>query len=290
VGDQAAFRGRSAAVPSSPRPSSPSVAGSGAGVLDRGEEFAVPMRNCADALVKLCRVHVIVEFSATPLCTWSQDVVNDVLEPAPAPPPRPRAAVNAADVTGITLRKRCGVARCPQGSRRGAVTLRMRRRPLRPLACLLLLAGCGADPPATPPPVVPEPFHLNAYEQTFGYSQAVKVGRTVYVSGTVAVDAEGRLVAPGDLKRQLQVAYINLAKTLEAHGASFDDVVLERVYTTDMDALLAVADERLHYYTRAQLPATTMVEVRRLIDPGFLVAIEAVVQLPEPPPQKMPPP
>lgn len=163
---------------------------------------------------------------------------------------------------------------------------------ISPLAlCLLsgLLAGCETAVPDAPPAVVIEPFHLAQYELTFGYSQAVQVGRTLYVSGTMAVDDEGRLVAPGDVGRQLEVAYINLAKTLEAHGASFEDVVVERIYTTDMDALLAISDHRLRYYSRKQLPATTMVEVRRLLDPGFLVAIEAIVHLPEPPPQKMPP-
>lgn len=166
----------------------------------------------------------------------------------------------------------------------------MRRIPfiaLLPLAGLL--AGCEPEAAPTPPPTLVEPFHLAGYEQSFGYSQAVRVGRTLYVSGTMAVDDQGRLVAPGDLARQLEAAYINLAKTLEAHGASFDDVVVERIYTTDMNALLAIADRRLRYYSRAQLPATTMVEVRRLVDPGFLVAIEAVVHLPEPPPQKLPP-
>lgn len=158
------------------------------------------------------------------------------------------------------------------------------------LAVAILLAACEAPAPPDPPPVVAEPFHLNAYEQTFGYSQAVAVGRTLYVSATMAVDAEGRLVAPGDLGRQLDAAYINLAKTLEAHGASFADVVVERIYATDMEALLAVSDRRLRYYARTQLPATTMVEVRRLVDPGFLVAIEAVAHLPEPPARKLPPP
>jgi enamine deaminase RidA (YjgF/YER057c/UK114 family) len=157
-------------------------------------------------------------------------------------------------------------------------------------ALVVALAGCESQVPPSLPPVVAEPFHLNAYETTFGYSQAVAVGRTLYVSGTVAVDPDGRLVAPGDLGRQLEAAYINLAKTLEAHGASFGDVVVERIYTTDMDALLAVSDKRLRYYPRTQLPATTMLEVRRLLDPGVLVAIEAIAYLPEPPPQKLPPP
>jgi DNA-directed RNA polymerase specialized sigma24 family protein len=71
----------------------------------------------------------------------------------------------------------------------------------------------------------------------------VKVGRTVYVAATVAVDAQGRLVAPGDMAGQLDAVYVNLAATLKAQGAGFEHVVSERIYTTDMDALLKV-DER----------------------------------------------
>jgi len=146
-------------------------------------------------------------------------------------------------------------------------------------ALLLLAAGCEQEAPA-PAPRIPEPFHLNAYEKTFGYSQAVKVGRTVYIAATVAVDAEGKLVAAGDMGGQLDAVYANLAATLKAEGGGFGQVVMERIYTTDMEALLKVADRRFKYYPQGQLPATSWAEVRRLVDPGFLVAIEAVVELP----------
>ena len=157
------------------------------------------------------------------------------------------------------------------------------RRHPRSLAALalagLLAAGCEAE---APPPAarIPEPFHLNGYEQTFGYSQAVKVGRTVYISATVAVDAEGKLVSPGDMAGQLDAVYTNLAATLKAEGGGFQQVVLERIYTTDMEALLKVTDRRFKYYPKGQLPATSWLEVKRLVDPGFLVAIEAVAELP----------
>jgi enamine deaminase RidA (YjgF/YER057c/UK114 family) len=144
---------------------------------------------------------------------------------------------------------------------------------------LVLLGACEPDAPA-PASRIPEPLHLNAYEQTFGYSQAVKVGRTVYISATVAVDAEGKLVSPGDLAGQLDAVYQNLGATLKAEGAGFPQVVMERIYTTDMDGLLKLSEKRFQYYPKGQLPATTWVEVRRLVDPGFLVAIEAVAELP----------
>ena len=147
------------------------------------------------------------------------------------------------------------------------------------IAFAALLGGCE---PEAPPPVmrIPEPFHLNAYEKTFGYSQAVKVGRTVYISATVAVDAEGTLVAAGDMAGQLDAVYANLAATLKAEGGGFPQVVMERIYTTDMEALLKVAERRFKYYPHGQLPASSWTEVRRLVDPGFLVAIEAVAELP----------
>ena len=113
------------------------------------------------------------------------------------------------------------------------------------------------------------------------YSQAVKVGKTIYISATVAVDAEGRLVSPGDMAGQLDAIYTNLGATLKAEGASFGEVVVERIYTTDMEGLLKVTDRRLKYYRQGQLPATSWrSKVRRLVDPApALLAIEAVAEL-----------
>ncbi|MCZ8130046.1 MAG: RidA family protein [Steroidobacteraceae bacterium] len=160
---------------------------------------------------------------------------------------------------------------------------RQRRRFVLPAllstVCLLGATAC-TDPPAPPPPRIPERLQLNAFEAPFGYSQAVKVDRTVYVSNTMPVDRQGRLVAPGDMGAQLEAVYANLALTLEPHGAGYEHVVMERIYVTDMDAFLAVSDSRFKYHARGRLPATTIVEVRRLIDPGFLIAIDAVVELP----------
>lgn len=113
-----------------------------------------------------------------------------------------------------------------------------------------------------------------------GYSQAAKVGKTLYVSGTVAVDPEGRLVGPGDMRAQLEAAYANLGRTLEVHAATFEQVVRERIRTTDMQAPLAAREPRFNYYPRNVLPATTWVQVAQLVVPGFLVAIEVTAELP----------
>ncbi len=147
-------------------------------------------------------------------------------------------------------------------------------------ALVLALGGCTEGAPPAPPARIPEPFHLNPFEQSFGYSQAVKIGRTVYISATVAVDGEGKLIGPGDMAAQLDAVYANLGATLKAEGGGFPQVVMERIYTTDMEALLKVADRRLPFYPEGQRPATTWVEVRKLVDPGFLVAVEAVAELP----------
>ena len=140
-----------------------------------------------------------------------------------------------------------------------------------------ILAGC--EEPA-PEPRTRQAFHLRQFERDFGYAQAVQVDRTLYISGTVAVDAQGRLIAPGDMAKQLEAVYRNLGATLSAHGISFQHVVRESIYTTDMDKLLAVSDLRFNYYSKDNLPATTWVQVSRLVDPGFLVQVEVTAELP----------
>jgi 2-iminobutanoate/2-iminopropanoate deaminase len=143
------------------------------------------------------------------------------------------------------------------------------------------LAACEREPaPVAAPPRVKQIYHLNDYEKDFGYSQAVLVDKTLYVSGSVAVDANGRLVAPGDMAGQMRAAYANIRRTLDAHGADFDEVVKETIYTTDMDALLKSSDVRFDYYDKERLPTASWVQVQRLVDPGFLVEIEVVAELP----------
>jgi enamine deaminase RidA (YjgF/YER057c/UK114 family) len=167
-----------------------------------------------------------------------------------------------------------------RGSNSTTAGTRARRRGALVLLGLAALGACSEGEPSPPPARIPEPFHLNTFEQGFGYSQAVKIGRTVYISATVAVDADGKLVGPNDMGAQLDAVYANLAATLKAEGGGFPQVVMERIYTTDMEALLKVADRRLRFYPEAQRPATTWVEVRHLVDPGFLVAVEAIAELP----------
>src|SRR5580658_7678993 len=147
------------------------------------------------------------------------------------------------------------------------------------IASALWLVACehAAEPP---PPRIKRVFHLNAYEKDFGYAQAVLIDKTLYVSGSVAADQNGRLVSPGDMAGQMRAAYSNIRRTLEAHGSDFDEVVKETIYTTDMDALLKASDLRFEFYNKERLPTTSWVQVQRLVDPGFLVQIEVIAELP----------
>jgi 2-iminobutanoate/2-iminopropanoate deaminase len=151
------------------------------------------------------------------------------------------------------------------------------------IASGLGLAACGREPPpppAPPPARVKQVFHLNPYEKDFGYSQAVLIDKTLYISGSVAADQNGRLVAPGDMAGQMRAAYSNIRRTLNAHGAGFEEVVKETIFTTNMDALLKASDLRFEFYDKERLPTTSWVQVQRLVDPGFLVEIEVVAELP----------
>jgi 2-iminobutanoate/2-iminopropanoate deaminase len=152
------------------------------------------------------------------------------------------------------------------------------------ILCILPVLGfaaCEREPlPVIAPPRVKQVFHLNGYEKDFGYSQAVLIDKTLYVSGSMAVDANGRLVAPGDMAGQMRAAYANIRRTLADNGADFDEVVKETIYTTDMDRLLKASDVRFQYYDKERLPTVSWVQVQRLVDPGFLVEIEVVAELP----------
>lgn len=153
------------------------------------------------------------------------------------------------------------------------------------LRCLMAIGALAAlvaceRPPEPTPPRIKQVFHLNTYEKDFGYSQAVLIDKTLYVAGSVSADDQGRLIGAGDMAGQMRAAYGNIQRTLAANGSSFDQIVKETIYTTDMDALLKASDLRFEYYDRERLPATSWVQVQRLVDPGFLVQIDVIAELP----------
>jgi reactive intermediate/imine deaminase len=116
------------------------------------------------------------------------------------------------------------------------------------------------------------------YEPLIGFSRAVRVGDTVYVSGTVAWGPGGKLVGPGDVYAQAKQAIANIEAALEEAGGSLRDVVRTRIYLADISRWEEAA--RAHREAFAEvLPASSLLEVSRLASPDMLVEIEAVAVL-----------
>jgi enamine deaminase RidA (YjgF/YER057c/UK114 family) len=112
------------------------------------------------------------------------------------------------------------------------------------------------------------------WEPLVAYSRAVRAGNFIAVSGSAAVDENGALVGEGDAYLQAKQCLNVIAEALQRAGSGLDDVVRTRMFVTDIDQWADIA--RAHQETFAAImPATSMVEVSRLIDARMLVEIEA---------------
>jgi 2-iminobutanoate/2-iminopropanoate deaminase len=163
------------------------------------------------------------------------------------------------------------------------------------LACALLglplLSSCIA--PGTPaktvevqpqptPHEAPEWFLLRPeVEKAFGYSHAVRIGDDIKISGAVSMDDKGNPTAVGDLEQQMKNAYSDLEKVLKHYGCTFDDVVVENVYTTNMAAFLKASAYRSTLYKK-QFPTGTWLEVKGLALPEFMIEIDLEAHKPRP--------
>src|SRR5262245_42265238 len=111
------------------------------------------------------------------------------------------------------------------------------------------------------------------------YTDAVKAGGLLFVSGIVPLDAAGRLVGEGDVAEQARQVFRNMELCLKAAGCGFDDVVKVVHYLLDVDDRPRINPVRMEFFGEAR-PASTLVEVSALAVPGALLEIEAVAAVP----------
>ncbi|WP_394824673.1 RidA family protein [Pendulispora albinea] len=165
-------------------------------------------------------------------------------------------------------------------------------RKIATLAFAAALAGCGAAPRAgaeAPQGAAPRtgaeaPVLRHVNPSTLpaprGYSHVVEArrGRSIYISGQIALDRSGKLVGAGDFRAQTEQVFTNLRAALAAVGADFTHVVKLNFYVTELDDahLGALREVRDRYIDPTHPPASSLVQVVRLVRPELVVEIDAI--------------
>ena len=118
------------------------------------------------------------------------------------------------------------------------------------------------------------------WEKEYGYSQAVKVENTIYVSGQVGHDDKGNIQGQGNMEVQMRQAYANIEKVLAQYGATMDNVVDEVLFVTDMDAAFSARIKcKQEVFSGNPVLASTIVQIQRLAFPELLVEIRCICKV-----------
>lgn len=145
-----------------------------------------------------------------------------------------------------------------------------------------LVQSCNQAPKAEEKEIIveqekPEYFLLRPEtEKAYGYSHAVKIGNDIKISGAVSMDDTGNPTAVGDFEQQMKNCYSDLEKILTHYGCTFDDVVVENIFTTNMPLFLELAAYRSTIYTK-HFPTGSWLGVKELALPEFMIEIELEV-------------
>ena len=142
-------------------------------------------------------------------------------------------------------------------------------RVMLPVLFLLVPIVAMAQVKRTNPPTLSTPT---------GYTHIVEVtgpNRTIYISGQIAYDKDGKVIGAGDMAAQAEQVFKNLQAALDTAGAKFSDVVKMNTYVTDMAKAPAVREVRARYFGQST-PASTLVQVAALARPELMIEIEVI--------------
>ncbi len=118
------------------------------------------------------------------------------------------------------------------------------------------------------------------WENEYGYSQAVKVGDTIYLSGQVSHDDKGNVLGEGDMEVQMRAAYANIGKVLAQYGATMDNIVDEMLFVTDIDAAFpARAKMKQEVFSGSPVLGSTIVQIQRLAFPQLMIEIRCIARV-----------